>query len=791
MFKNYLIVAFRNLLRYKGHSIINITGLAIGIASCLLLFLWVEDELNYDRYHANADRIYRVVSQLEVNNKIKRSAKSPAPLAPALLNEFPWIQKAVRVTRKKYLMKCNNKLFYEDIFFADPDVFDIFTFPLVEGNPKTALKGPDSILISEEMKEKYFGETEAMGKTIALGEWQDFRITGVFKNIPRNSHFRFDFLGSVLTYRPDYHSKWGVSNYCTYILLPKDSSAFPALFEEKMPQFVEKYRGKKLRDMYNLTYMLQPLTHIHLHSHMRNEIEPNRDIETVYIFSAIAIFILLIACLNYINLATARFANRAREVGLRKVLGASPVQLIRQFLGESFMLVFIALPIAILLAELFLPLFNSLAGKELVSHYFNNQFLSAGMAGIVLCVGLLSGTVPALFITAFQPTAVLKGTLKISSIIPVLRRFLVVFQFSISIALIVSTLIISDQLDYMRTKKLGFNKDHLVNIAINNNKEALLKYDTIKYDLSQHPDVTAVSASSFFPGRPRWNMNYWTDGMRTDEYRMIGCIPVDYDFIDTFEINIVEGRGFSREFTTDTDSAFILNQSAVREFGWESAVGKRFNLSNWKKGTVVGVVEDFHNNSLHGEIEPLVLYIEPPHFEYFSVRLAPGNTAQALDFLKRKWEQLVPGEPFKYTFLDEDLDRLYIDEKKLRELFIIATFLAVLLAGLGLFGLATFTTEQRTKEIGIRKVMGASAFEIAFLLSREFCRWVLISNIIAWPVAWYAMNKWLQNFTYRITIMPWTFLLAGLLAFLIALLTVSYKAARAAGTNPVEALRYE
>ncbi len=791
MFKNYLKVAVRNLIRYKGHSVINITGLAIGIASCLLLFLWVQDELSYDRYHVNANRIYRVISQAERNNKISRSAKSPAPLAPALLNEFPWIQKAVRFTKNEFLVKCNKKLFYEDVFFADPDVFDIFTFPLAAGNPKTALKAPNSILISEKMKEKYFGESNPMGKTITLGERYDFRITGVFKNIPRGSHFRFHFLGSVLTYRPDYHSDWGVSNYCTYILLPKDSHAYAAAFKEKMPQFVEKYRGEKIRDMYNLTYLLQPLTRIHLHSNMRNEIEPNRDIETVYIFSVIALFILLIACLNYINLATGRFTNRAREVGLRKVLGASPAQLIRQFLGESFLLVLIALPIAIMLAVLFLPFFNSLSGKELVSHYFNNLTLLAALVGIILCVGLISGIVPTLFISGFQPTAVLKGMLKTSSVIPVLRRSLVVFQFFISIVLIISTLIISNQLDYMRTKKLGFNKNHLVNIAIKNNEEVRLKYETIKYNFLQHPGISAVSASAFFPGRPRWNMSYWIDDMKSNEYRMIGCIPVDYDFIDTFEINIIEGRGFSREFTTDTDSAFILNESAVKEFGWESAVGKRFNLSNWKKGVVIGVVENFHYNSLHQEIGPLVLYIEPPHFEYFSVRLLPGDISQTLDFLKSKWGELVPGEPFKYTFLDEDLDRLYKDEKKLGELFTIATFLAVFVACLGLFGLATFTTEQRTKEIGIRKVVGASVLEVAFLLSKEFSRWVLISNIIAWPVAWYAMSKWLQNFPYRITIMPWTFLLAALLAFIIALLTVSYKAVRAARTNPVEALRYE
>jgi putative ABC transport system permease protein len=792
MFKNYLKIAFRNLIRYKGHSFINIAGLAIGMAACLLLFLWVQDELSYDRYNEKAERIYRVVNQIENNGRVERCATIPAPLSPALVNEFPWIQKVVRFARSKFLVKCQGEFFYEDIFFADPDVFDVFTFPLVAGNPETALQDPDSILISEEMKNKYFGEANPVGKTIALSEWRDFKITGVFKNIPQNSHFRCHLLASVLYYRPDYLTNWGVSNFWTYILVLKDSSGVPETFDEKMPQFVEKYRGKKLRDMYNLTYLLQPLTSIHLHSNVRNEIEPNRDIGIVYIFSAIALFILLIACLNYINLATARFTTRAREAGLRKVLGATPNQLIRQFLGESFLLALIALPLAILLAELFLPLFNSLSGKELAFHYFNNPFLLAGLVGIILCVGVISGIVPSLFMSAFQPTAVMKGMLKTSSIIPTLRRSLVVFQFSISIALIICTMIIANQLHHMRTKNLGFNKNHMVNIKINHNEEAILKYETIKHEFLQHPNVIAVSTSSFIPGQERWYNNYWIDGMAPNDYRMIRCITVDYDFIDTFQMNIVEGRGFSKEFTTDADSAFILNEAAVRKFGWESAIDKNFTLSvDWKKGKIIGVVEDFHFHSLHREIQPLVLCIDPASFDYFAVRIKPDNIPQTLDFLKNKWEELVPGEPFDYTFLDEDFDRLYKSEEKLERLFIIVTFLAVFVACLGLFGLAAFTAEQRTKEIGIRKVLGASVPGITLLLSKEFSRWVLISNIIAWPIAWYAMNKWLQNFAYRITILPWTFLLAGLLAFLTALLTVSYKAIRAARANPIETLRYE
>lgn len=792
MFRNYLKVALRSLLKYKGHSFINIAGLSIGMAACLLLFLWIQDELSYDRYHEYADRIFRVVSQYEYNGEVNHSASIPAPIAPALIDDFPWIQKAIRFARNRFLIKCGDTIFNEEVFFTDPDIFDVFTFPLVMGNPDTALKNPSTILISEEMRNKYFGDENPLGKTIRVGEEYDYKITGVFKNIPGNSHFRFHFLSSVLNYGREHLSKWGVLNYFTYILIKKDFPRVIDTFHEKMPQFVEKYRGKDVIEMYKLTYLLQPLTSIHLHSSIGNDFESNRDIDTVYFFSAIALLILLIACLNYINLATARFTTRCREAGLRKVLGATQGQLVGRFLGESFLLTSAALPPGVLLAEAFLPLFNSLIGKELVFHYFSNVYLLSGLIGIFFCVGFVSGIVPALFTSTFQPTAVLKGMFRTGGFIPILRRSLVVFQFSISIVFIICTLIISNQLHYMRTKNPGFNKNYVVNIKTNLNEEALLKYETIKYEFSQHPNVTAVSASSFFPGRPRWNNNYWLDGASPNEYGFIGCISADYDFIDTFQLNLIEGRGFSKGFPTDTDSAFIINEAAVKEFGWKSAIGQNLKVSaDWKKGTVIGVVQDFHFNSLHKKIQPVVLYIDPASFDYFSVRINPGNVSQTLDFLKTKWEALVHDEPFVFSFLDEDIGNLYKAEAKLGTLFIVVSSLAVFVACLGLFGLAAFTTEQRTKEIGIRKVFGASVGKIVLLLSKEFTRWVLISNIIAWPIAWYAMNQWIQNFEYRITILPWTFLLSGLLTFVIALMTVSFKSVRAASSNPVEALRYE
>ncbi len=558
-----------------------------------------------------------------------------------------------------------------------------------------------------------------------------------------------------------------------------------------MPQFVDKYLGKDKREQYAFTYFLQPLTDIHLHSNIGGEIEPNRDIGTVYIFSAAALFILLIACLNYINLAAARFAERAKEVGLRKVLGAVPAQLIRQFFGESFLYALSALPLAVLLAEILLPLSNSLWGKALSFHYFNNLFLLAGITGVILFVGLVPGIVPALFLSALQPIDALRGKIKSGMLSTFLRRRLVVFQFTISVLAIISTLVMAKQLHYIKTTDLGVNKENVINIAINHSEEVLLKYETIKYEFLQLPNVQAVSASCFFPGRPRWNMNYNYEGLVEGKNAMAGCISVDYDFIDTFKLNIVEGRGFSKEFPTDETSTFIVNEAARKDFGWESPIGKELNIADWKKGTIIGVVKDFHFNSLHKKIGPVVLYIEPPHFEYFSVRVNPANVPQTLNFLKDKWQKLVPSETFEYSFLSEDFDRLYSTETRLAKILMIIAILAIVVACLGLFGLSFFSAEQRKKEIGIRKVFGATATTITIMSAKEFARLVLIANLIAWPIAWYIMNNWLQNFAYRAGIEIWTFLLAGTVSLVISLLTISYKSIKAAGANPVDTLRYE
>ncbi|MCX6584345.1 MAG: ABC transporter permease [Candidatus Aminicenantes bacterium] len=776
------------MLRLKSHSFINLIGFAVGITSSILLFLWVRDELSYDRYHEKADQIYRVTYQYEADGIIKNSASTPAPLGPALAAAFPEVKKAVRFGENGFLVSVKDKCFFEQIFFADPDVFELFTFPMVQGNPETALITPYSIIISEDMKKKYFGKEEPVGKIINLNGTGDYKVTGVFKNIPPNSHLRFDFLGSFLDYAGKNSNQWGISNYYTYLLITKNNPQ--PEFNAKLPQFVEKYRGKDAVSLYKTSYPLQPISRIHLYSNLGNEIGPNGDIRTVYLYSAIALFILLIACLNYINLTTARYLKRTRTVGLLKVVGAVPSQLIYQFLCEAFLFSFLALPFAVLLGKLFLPLFNFLSGKQLEMNLFSDPFLPTLLLGISLLAGFVSGIFPAVFISYLQPIKALKGTLKPNSKISRLRKILVIFQFTLSIVFIISSLIMLNQLNYLKNKDLGFEKKNIVNIPIYR-KTALEKYETIKNEFLTDSNVKAVSASSFFQGKNRFYMNYWREGLMPGKNPMINCIIVDCNFLETFSLTLLQGRSFSEKFPGDIEGAYILNESAVNECGWDSPLGKKFRPGNGKEGPVIGVVKDFHFKSFHHEINPLFLYFAPKWFAYFSVRIAPVNIPHTLDFLKNKWRELVPDQTFEYTFLDEDIDNLYRTEARLGKLFVVVTSLSIFIACLGLFGLAAFTVEQRTKEIGIRKALGASAAGIVLLLSKEFTRWVMIANIIAWPIGWYIMNRWLQNFAYRVGIGVWVFMLSGLIILLTTFLTLSYKAIRAATANPIEALKYE
>jgi len=785
MLKNYLKTAFRNILRHKGFSLINLSGLAIGMACCVILFLYIQSELSYDRFHEKADRIFRVVSQSERDGQPDRFAKTPAPLATALLNDFPEVEKAVRMSRNSFHVFYDEKRFNEQVFFADQELFDIFSFPLKFGDPESALADPYSLIISEKTAEKYFGKEDPIGEIIRLGDWQDFKITGVLANIPENSHLRFDFLGRFADYARRHFDQWGIGNYYTYILVSEGFSI--DAFNEKIPDFVEKYRGRDSRYVYKQRYDLQAITRIHLHSKLRGEVSPNSDIRHIAIFSLVAFFILLIACFNYMNLSTARGSIRSREVGLRKVIGATKSQLINQFMGEMFVLSFISLVLSLLLIELIMPIFNDLAGKQLEADYFHNPVLIAFFAGIMIAVGLISGSYPALFLSRFQPSRVIKGVLgdKKNAL---LRRILVISQFAISITFIIATALIFYQLEFMKTKKLGFDKEHVLMIPLHD-KEVLQKIETVKQEFLADPNVISASASSFFPGEKIWYQNYWFEGAEEMNAPMIHWIAADHDFIDTYQIEILQGRNFSKEFSSDSQNAYILNEAAVKEIGWSEPLGMQFEII--ERGPVIGVVKDFHFFSLHQQIEPLAMLIYPEGYDYISVRIRPEQIPATLRFLGKKWAEFSKTQPFEYSFLDEDYDFLYKSETRLTKIFSYIAILAVFIASLGLFGLASFVIERRTKEIGIRKVLGASVSSLFMALSKDFAFCVLVANIIAWPAVYYFISRWLQNFAYRIEIGYWVFLMAAFFAMGIALLTVSYQALKAAVANPVEVLRNE
>lgn len=804
MLKNYLKIALRNLLRHKGYSLINILGLAVGMASCILILLYVHDELSYDKYHKNADQIYRVTREWfnsDGASSLHLGHVAP-PIGPLLKIDFPEIQQMVRITDgNNPLIRHQDKVFQEERFyFADPNIFEIFTLPLLEGDPQKALADPNSVVLTPTMARKYFGGEEPLGQVLNIDGRADLKITGVMQEVPVNSHFHFDFLGSMklleLVYGDDEFKNWGSNNYATYLLFPQNYSI--ENFKKAVPDFIGRHHPDGKEAIPKTTLHLQRLTDIHLHSHLDSEIEANGNIVYVYIFSAIAFFLLLIACINFMNLATARSANRAKEVGLRKVVGADRRQLIRQFLGETVVMALIALLLAVVLVEAALPQFNAFAGKELALRSQGMLFILASLLGVTLFVGIVAGSYPAFFLSHFQPVAVLKGQ-KIGSTRSRFRSVLVIFQFAISIILIVGMGVVYNQLEYCRTKNLGLNKEHIVVLPADQN--IVQRYPDIRNQLLQHPQIAGVAASKRVPSGRLLDSSGGSviDGEKSEPLNFrIANVRVDHSFIDTYGIQMAAGRNFSTEFPTDSTEAFILNETAVAKIGWPSpdaAVGKPFQYGN-RKGRIIGVVKDFNYESLHQPITPIILLIAPQSFNSISVKMRaaqPADIATGLEFLKQKWQEYRPNFPFQYSFIDERYEQLYQSEHRLGQIFGAFSLLAVFIACLGLFGLASYTAEQRTKEIGVRKVLGASLGNIVLLLSKEFVRLVGVATLFSWPIAYYAMDRWLQEFAYRINInhQLLTFLLAALLAFAIALLTVSFQALKAAMTNPVEALRYE
>jgi len=801
MFFSNLKIVFRNIKKNKVYSFINIAGLSIGVACFILVSLHVKDELSYDQFHEKGDRIYRVVYEINRPGSLSNTAMTPAPLGPAMLNDYPEVENFTRLSFQEVSMRRGDKRFYEELCYADSRLFEVFTFPLKKGDPTTALREPYSLILTQGMARKYFGTHDAMGETITINERQDFKVTGILDSVLENSHFHIDCIAPFVTLFGEQKGMihyWGNINYYNYILLEKDADI--KQLEDKMPRFSMKYIGGSFRDLFGddldkvsswYQFHYQPLRRIHLHSHLSSEIESNSDISLVYVYTAVAFFILVIACINFMNLSTARSSTRAKEVGIRKVAGARRKELVKQFLVESFVFVLISLFFALILIILFLPSFNALTGKELSLLDPSVGILVGFLGGICFLVGGMSGSYPAFLLSSFQPSSVLRGRFLDKSSVPFVRTFLVIFQFTVSIVLMIGTLIIHNQMIFIQNKNLGFNQQNLVVIK-DPFREVIPKHQAFKETLLSLSDVKDVSVSSGIPGTELGSTTVRPQGSEFKKAISMDILMVDYDFIHTMDIQIAEGRNFSRDFVSDQGRAFIINQSAAHILRWEAPVGKKLEIiGGGHKGEVIGMVRDFHFDSLQHMIAPMMMVLIPARAKYFVVKIASQNVPQTINFIEETWARFAQGRPFDYSFMDSRLDSLYKSDRSLEKTLVYFSVLAVFIACLGLFGLASFAAEQRIKEIGIRKVLGASVLSLMFLLFKDYTKWVMLANIIAWPAAYFITNRWLQNFAYRTNIDPWSFILAGLSALLIASATMSYQTVKAAFSNPVNNLRYE
>jgi len=807
MFKNYMKITLRNIRRHKGYSFINIAGLVLGFTVVILITIYIRYEFSYDRFHENSDSIYRVISK----SKEARSGSlwwnaTPGLLKSTLLEECPGVENAARLCLWKSIINLrglfsNGKLsdFESAIYLVDPEFLEIFSFPLVKGDPKTALTDPFSILLTREMAEKYFGSEDPVGKVLNADKTYDYKITGVLENIPANSHVHFNFLISFSTVYAFPEGKegrveaWESHNYITYLQLTEDAD--PKKVQARMHDIVKSHKER-----YTNNFFLDPITRIHLHSNINLDLEANSDIRIIYLMSAVAIFILLIACFNYMNLSTARSALRCKEVGIRKVVGANRKNLIYQFIGESLFLAILALGFALLLVKLLLPAFSRFVDRDLhLSLFSENPALILLISGITLAVGFTAGSYPALFLSGFRPTHVLRRTFPFDSRKSFrFRNVLVVLQFTISIGLIICTLIIHSQLDYIKKKDLGFKKDHIVAVRMQDQR-LRQNYEPLLQAFKQQPKILDATVCENLPyAISGGGGNDW-EGKEPDvTYPTFYNTFVGYNFLDFYGIELVAGRNFSKLHLTD-ENAYIVNETAVKTMGIENPVGKRFK--DWKGwGTIIGVVKDFHFASLKLEVKPMVMSLIYKGDEdymntyatvnYFSLRIGTEDVQGTLKLIEATYKKFTD-YPFSFSFLDERIDRMYRSEQKLGQSFITFSMMAVFIACLGLFGLASFTAEQKTKEIGIRRILGASIPGVVVLQIRIFFKWLILSSLIACPVAYIIMNRWMQDFAYRADIRIWFFAAAPLIAAMIALFTVSFQSVKAAVANPVDSLRYE
>ncbi|MDN5286200.1 MAG: FtsX-like permease family protein [Mucilaginibacter sp.] len=797
MIRNYLKVAVRTLLKNKGFTFINILGLALGLATCLLIIFYVVDELGYDRYNTKYDRIYRVNTDITDNGTVSSYALTPTPVADALNRELPEVEKAMRITPAYNIrFKKGNEIVREDgtTFYCEAGIFDIFTFPMLSGDPKTALTEPNSVVINESTAKRYFNRTNVVGETLFLvTDSTTHKITGVIRDMPLQSHFKANFLMSC---NPVNKGKWNsLSAFSTYVLLKPgaDYKRFETKFTALMKSNLNAHPldGKKPKSLNQyLKFSLTPLKDIHLKSNKLWELGTNGNIQYIYIFSVVAIFILLLACINFMNLSTARSANRAREVGVRKVLGSSRKHLIFQFLAESLIVTFVAAFIAILAAWTLLPLFNHFSNKELSITFQILIWLLPALLIIVIVVGVLAGSYPAFFLSAFQPIDVLKGKLSAGFKGGALRNILVIFQFSISIFLIIGTLVIYNQLNYIQNKDLGFNRSQVLTI---NSVNTLNNPQILKQEIKQIPGVVNATLTSYLPVGG-WRSAGSISADQKDEQSTTQFWKVDEDYLNTMDMKLKEGRSFSAQLKTDS-TAIVINETAAKMLGYTNdPINKPLYSgtgNDAKKYTIIGVVKDFNFSSLRDNITPLVMVIGDSWVARLSVRVNTHDLRTTLAQIEDKWKTVAPNEHIEYSFMDEDFNALYRTEQRMGNLFIAFTTLAIIIACLGLFSLAAYAAEQRNKEIGIRKVLGAGVSTLVAMLSKDFIKLVFISIIIATPLAWLVMNKWLQGYAYRQNIQWWVFVVTALATVVIAFVTICFQSVKAAMANPVESLKNE
>ncbi|MFN7116218.1 MAG: ABC transporter permease [Saprospiraceae bacterium] len=789
MFSNYLKIALRNMSKHKGYTIINLLGLTTGITICFLIFLWVQDEVVYDKFHTKADRIYRTLWKAKYGDNEWEIPLVPVPVAPTLEREFPEVEKATQFYAGGFTLKKEDDFLREqNVLFIDEDFFDVFTVKTISGDPKNAMTDPNAIILTPESAKRYFNDENPVGKTLQRNDGKLLRVAGVVEKFPAQSHFHFEFLSALknLQFVEERRDHWSSAAVYTYFTL-KPGASIVAL-DKKMQDYV----NKNVADEYNkpgdfTSFPSQALLDIHLRSNLETELEPNGNITYVYLFSIIGFIILTLACINFVNLATARALTRAREVGIRKVLGSARAQLIRQFFMESFAYVMLSVIAAVLIANIILPFFNNFTDKALEINFLNSPILLAVLAVITSVVTILSGAFPALFLSSFIPAKVLKSQLTVTNGKDWLRKTLVVMQFCVSTALIIGTIVVLRQLNFVQNQRLGFDKEHI--LVIDRAHALGEKYDVFLQQLRNHPKIEQVTAATSFPGkgfdssifRPEQPANYTETSL--------SYAGVDEYYVDALKLELTQGRNFSGALASDS-SAFLLNETAAKALGWDNPIGKELDFGVLK-GPVVGVVKDFHFESLHHEVKPIVLMRTPWKSPYLAVRFKAGNVSESVAAVQNLWKALSISAPMEFTFLDEDYQKLYEKEQYMAEVFVVFSILAIVIACLGLFGLSAYVAYQRTKEIGIRKVLGANVVDVVLLLSKDFLQLVFIAALLAVPLAWWAMTKWLEDFAYRTPLSWWIFVAAMVAALGIALLTVSFQAIRVALANPVHALKNE